>query len=263
MLGTLTTWQRVLFQALATLIALPFLWPMVTIVATSFQGAGVVANYSAVVTKTPFLRFMLNSAIISAGTIALVFSTTLLAAYAFSKMEFRGRRALFNAVLVGLVLPAIALIVPMFNIMRGLGLFNTYWAVILPLAAITVPFTVLLTRTYLDGLPNELLEAARIDGASSFRTLVSLVVPLAKPIIAVVIVWTFLQSWNEFFLPLLLLQSVEMQAVTQVPLYFTSTYGSDTPKIFASLVLICLPIVVAYLSLQKFFERGLAAGAIK
>lgn len=263
MLGKLTTRQRVLFQILATIIAFPFFWPMMTIVATSFSGAGFVENYTAVITKTPFLRFILNSAIISAGTIALVFVATFLASYAFSKMKFRGSSFLFNSVLIGLVLPAIALIVPIFNIVRTMGLFNTHLGVIIPLTAITVPFTILLTRNYLNGLPNELLEAARLDGASSFRALVGVVIPLAKPIVAVVIVWTFLQSWNEFFLPLLLLQSVEMQAVTQVPLYFTSTYGSDTPKIFASLVLISLPIVIAYLALQKFFERGLTAGAVK
>lgn len=263
MFGRLKKRERLVLQILATLIAIPFAYPLITIVATSFEGQGPVENYMAVLTRTPFLRFLLNSVIIAGGTIILVFVCTMLAAYAFSKLRFPGRQMLFMIVLGGLVLPAIALIVPIFTIVLRLGLMNTHVAVILPLAAITIPFTVLLTRNYLDGVPDEILEAARIDGANTFVTLVWVVMPLAKPIIAVVLVWTFLQSWNEFFLPLLLLQSTDMQAVTQVPLYFTSEYGSDTPKIFASLVLISLPVTIAYLSLQRLFERGLTAGAVK
>lgn len=263
MFGRTTRRQQILFQVLATIIVIPFLFPLVNIVATSFEGAGVVANYTAVISKTPFLRFLGNSAIISAGTVTIVFVATMLSAYAFAKLKFRGRSVLFNMILVGLVLPAIALIVPMFSIVNALGLFNTHLAVIVPLSAVTIPFTLLLARNYLMSVPDEILEAAKIDGANTFMTLWRIVLPLAKPIIAVVVVWTFLQSWNEFFLPLLFLQSVDMQAVTQVPVYFTSTYGSDVPKIFASLVLISLPIVIAYLSLQKFFERGLTAGAVK
>ncbi|MEF3402232.1 carbohydrate ABC transporter permease [Agromyces sp. CCNWLW203] len=263
MFGRLRTRDRVVLQVLATLIAIPFAYPIIVIVATSFEGQGAIENYTAVLTRTPFLRFLANSAIIAGGTIVITFVCTMLAAYAFSKLRFPGRQMLFVVVLGGLVLPAIALIVPIFTIMLGLGLMNTHIAVILPLAAITIPFTVLLAKNFLDGVPDEILEAAKIDGANTLGTLFWIVLPLARPIIAVVLVWTFLQSWNEFFLPLLLLQSSDMQAVTQVPLYFTSEYGSDTPKIFASLVLISLPVTIAYLSLQKLFERGLTAGAVK
>jgi raffinose/stachyose/melibiose transport system permease protein len=178
-------------------------------------------------------------------------------------MKFAGRRLLFNAILVGLVLPVIALIVPLFILIARLQLFNNFIAVIVPLAAVLIPLTLLLTKNYLDGIPVEIIEAAKIDGASSFSTLFRIVIPLSRPITAVIIVWAFLNSWNEFFLPLLFLQDPDLQVITQVPTYFTSTYGSDVPKIFAALVLISLPIVIAYLSMQRYFERGLSAGAIK
>lgn len=254
---------KIVAQILMTLIALPFALPLLAIIAKSFDGAGFVANYGAVLTRTPFLSSLRNSAIISAGTIAVVYVCTMLAAYAFAKMRFAGRGLVFNAVLGGLVLPGIALIVPLFVIVARLGLFNNFLSVIVPLSAGIVPFTVLLTRNYLISIPDDILEAARIDGCGSVRTLLRIVLPLAKPITAVVVVWAFLQSWNEFFLPLLFLQDPALQTVTTIPAYFTSTYGSDQPKIFAALVLICLPIVIAYLSLQKFFEKGLSAGAIK
>jgi raffinose/stachyose/melibiose transport system permease protein len=255
--------SRLLYQGLATLVAIPFLLPIIWILITSGAGQGWIANYGAVLTETPFLRFTLNSALISAGTIALVYACTMMAGFAFSKLKFAGRDLLFNSFLVGLTLPAIALIVPLFITVQRLGLSNNYLSVILPLAATTIPFTLLLARNYLRGIPDEVLEAAKLDGCNSFTTLIRVVLPLSRPISAVVIVWAFLQSWNEFFLPLLFLQDPSMQTLTQVPLYFSSVYGSDVPKIFASLVLISLPVVVTYMLLQKFFERGLTAGSIK
>ena len=254
---------RLIAQVVATVFAIPFLLPLIAIVSESFQGEGFAKNYLAVLTETPIVQSALNSAIISAGVIALVYVCTMLSGYAFGKMHFKGKKLVFNAILVGLVLPTIALVVPLFLIVQRLGLFNNYLAVIVPLAATVIPFTLLLTRNYLAAIPDEVLEAARIDGCSSFGTLVRIVLPLAKPITAVLVVWAFLQAWNEFFLPLLFLQDQSLQTVTTIPLYFTSTYGSDQPKIFAALVLICLPIVIAYLCLQKFFEKGLSAGAIK
>ncbi|MFT4110885.1 carbohydrate ABC transporter permease [Propionicimonas sp.] len=258
------TWRsRVAYQVLATVLILPFVLPLLWIVMISFEGAGAAANYAAVFTQTPFVRFLFNSLLISIGTVALVFVCTMLAGYALGKLEFRGRELIFTGILAGLMLPAVALIVPLFMTVRRFGLFNNFLAVIVPLTAVLLPMTILLARNFIKGIPDELLDAARIDGATSFGALTRIVIPLSRPIIAVVIVWAFLNSWNEFLLPLLFLQDTSLQAVTQIPTYFTSTYGSDVPKIFAALVLMCLPIVIAYLAFQKFFERGLTAGALK
>jgi raffinose/stachyose/melibiose transport system permease protein len=253
----------VICQIIVTIIVLPFVFPLVAIIAESFSGAGFVANYGAVLTKTPLLRSTLNSAIIAVGVIALVYVCTMLAGYAFSKMRFAGKTIIFDAILVGLVLPTIALIVPLFIFVSDLNLFNNFLAVILPLATTVIPFTLLLTRNSLAALPDEVLEAARTDGCTSFSTLIRVVLPLAKPITAVLIVWALLQAWNEFFLPLLFLPDTKLATITTIPTYFTSTYGSDVPKIFAALVMISLPIVIAYLALQKFFEKGISAGAVK
>jgi raffinose/stachyose/melibiose transport system permease protein len=263
MFGRPSKLTRVISQVFATLVALPFLLPLIAIVAKSTNGEGFLKNYTAVITKTPILQAALNSAVISVGVIALVYVFSMLAGYAFAKMHFLGKKLMFNAILVGLALPMVALIVPLFTIVYRLGMFNNYFAVIVPLAATIIPFTLLLARNYLSGIPDEVIEAAHIDGSNSFSTLVRIVLPLAKPIAPVIVLWAFLQAWNEFFLPLLFLPDPSLQTVTTIPLYFTSTYGSDQPKIFAALVLICLPMVIAYLSLQKFFEKGLSAGAIK
>jgi raffinose/stachyose/melibiose transport system permease protein len=263
MFGRPTIRGRVISQLVATLVIIPFLLPLLAIVGTSMAGQGLIINYSAVFTNTPFLADVGNSAAISLGTIVIVFCVTMLAGYGFSKLGFSGKTVFFNAFLVGLSLPSIALIVPLFLIIQRVGLFNNYFSVILPLSAATVPFTLLLVRNYLNGIPDEILEAAKLDGCNSFSTFIRVVLPLSKPIAVVVIVWSFLQSWNEFFLPLLFLQNPALQTLTQVPTYFTSTYGTDVPKVFAALVLISVPIVVMYLLLQRFFEQGLSAGAIK
>lgn len=263
MFGRPTAKSRIIYQILATIMVLPFALPLIWIVMISFEGQGAVKNYTAVVTQTPFLQFIINSVIISAGTVAAVFVCTMLAAYALSKMRFVGRELIYGAIIGGLMLPAIALIVPLFNMVKATGLFNNHLAVILPLTAVLLPMTVLLTRNYMLGIPDELIESARLDGANSFGILIRLIAPLSRPIAAVVVVWSFLNSWNEFLLPLLFLQDTKLQVVTQVPTYFTSTYGSDVPKIFAALVMMCLPIVITYLAFQRFFERGLTAGALK
>lgn len=255
--------SRIFYQVLATILLLPFAVPLYWIVSVSFRGQGAATNYAAVLTQTPFARFLLNSAVISAGTIAIVFVCTMLAGYALGKLKFAGRELIFRGIVAGLMLPGIALIVPLFNMVKKFGLFNNFTAVIVPLCAVILPMTILLTRNFVQGIPDELLDAAKIDGATSFSVLLRIVVPLAKPIIAVIIVWSFLNSWNEFLFPLLFLQDPSMQAITQVPVYFTSTYSTDVAKIFAALVLMSLPIVITYLAFQKFFERGLTAGAIK
>jgi raffinose/stachyose/melibiose transport system permease protein len=262
MFGRQSTRSAALTTTVAMLVAAAFALPLLFVLRYSLEGEGL-GNYGAVLADTPFVRNLLNSATISAGVVAAVVVTTSLAAFAFSKLEIRGKRLLFASLIVGLTMPTIALLVPLFVTVQRLGLFNSHLSVILPLAAVTTPFTLLLMRNYIDGIPDEIIDASRIDGCTNLQTLRLVVLPLCRPILAVVVVWSFLQSWNEFFLPLLLLQSEERQTLTQIPLYFTSVYGSDTPKIFASLVLISLPVVAAYLSMQRLFERGLTAGALK
>jgi raffinose/stachyose/melibiose transport system permease protein len=247
----------------AGLVVALFAVPLVLIVATSFEGEGAVGNYDAVLQRTPFLRYAWNSLVIAALTVALVYVVTMLAGYGLTKLGLRGRTLIFSAILVGLVMPVLTIIVPIFITVQRLGLFSHPLAVVVPLSAVVVPFTLTLVKGYLDDLPDEILEAARVDGATTFGTLIRIVIPLSGPISAVVILWTFLQAWNEFFLPLLVMQREDSRAITQIPAYFTSQYGSDVPKIFAALVLMSLPVTIAYLLAQRSFQQGLTAGSLK
>jgi len=255
-------WSKGLLQLLATVLVLPYLFPLIAMVQGSFAGAGW-ANYRDVLAVPGFFRFFLNSAIISAGVIVLVYVVTMLAAYGFAKLHIRFREVYFWMLLACLTLPGVVLLTPLFVTTQALGLFNTYAAVILPLAALQVPFAVLLTRNFINGLPDELFEAARVDGANSYRGFVHLVIPLTRPIAAAVLIFTLVASWNDYLFPLVFLQSPQLQTITLVPQFFVGEFSNDQTKILAAAVITAIPEIVAYLSLQRLFERGLSAGAIK
>lgn len=253
---------NMMFQVILTVLAVIFLFPLLVMVSVSLRGQGI-GNYVAVLQHPMIPRFFLNSALVTICTIVLVYVITILSAYAFSKLPIRGKTALFSALLVGLLLPAVAIMVPLFFTIRAMGLMNNYLALILPYAAFALPFTTLLARNFFDGLPNELLDAARIDGCNSFTALVRVVMPLSRPISVVVVLWTFLSAWNEYFLVLLFMQNDQMKTLTHAPQFFVGVYTQDTGKIFATLVLISLPIMVLYLALQRYFESGMTSGALK
>ena len=134
---------------------------------------------------------------------------------------------------------------------------------VLPLAALQVPFAILLVRNFLDGVPHELFEAMRVDGASAFSVFRFLVIPLTRPIASAVAIFTIIGAWNDYLMPLVFLQTQSKQTLTLVPQFFQGEFNDDQTKILASAVLTALPEVLAYLLLQRHFERGLTAGAIK
>lgn len=254
--------RGILQQIVLTALALAFLLPLLIAARVSLQGDGF-GNYLTVIQQPLIPRFFINSVVVTAATIAIVYLITSLAGYAFSKLRFRGKEFLFLAVLVGLMIPSVALIVPLFFTVVRLQLLDNYLALILPYTALALPFTLLLMRNFVDGLPDEMIDAARVDGCNSLATWWYIIVPLTKPISMVVVIWTFLFSWNEYFLPLLFMQQESMQLVTQAPQFFYAQYTQDTGKIFAALILIALPVMVAYLSLQRYFQEGMVSGAGK
>jgi raffinose/stachyose/melibiose transport system permease protein len=253
---------RVLLQILVTLMVLPFLYPLVVAVQGSLSGQGW-GNYRAVFGVGAVPTFFRNSLLIAAGTIVVVYACTMLAAFGFAKLHIRGKEVFFWMLLIALTLPEVVLLAPLFVTTIKLGLYDTHLSVILPLAALQIPFTVLLTRRFVDGVPSDLLDAARVDGAGSVRAFWHVILPLTRPIAAAIVLLTLISAWNSYLLPLLFLQDPAKQTVTLLPQYFVSQYTNDQTKVLASAVIAAVPEIIAYLCLQRLFERGLSAGALR
>jgi raffinose/stachyose/melibiose transport system permease protein len=249
-------------QILLTVLVVPFTFPLIAMIQGSLVGQGW-GNYETVLSLPLLPGFFLNSAIVAASVIVIVLICTLTAAFGFSKLRIAGKEVYFWLLLAALTLPGVVLLAPLFATVTQVGAYNSLIAVILPLAALQVPFTTLLARNFVDGIPDQLIEAARVDGANTFLIFRYVLLPLTRPIIAAIVVLVFINSWNEFLLPLLFLQTPDQQTVTLVPQYFVGQYNNDQTKVLAAAVLTGLPVVIAYISLQRFFERGLAAGALK
>ena len=257
-----STRSRVFVQTMLTLMVLPFVVPLFAMVQGSLRGQGF-GNYKAVLSVPGLALFFRNSAFIALCAIAIVYVATMMAAFGFSKLRIRRKEVFFWMMMAALTLPEVILLSPLFAMAAKVGLYNTFWAVIIPTAALQVPFTVLLTRTYVDGIPDELFEAARIDGAGTLRMFWNVLLPLSRPMAVAVVVLVLINAWNAYLLPLVFLIDPNYQVVTLLPQYFQGQYTDDQTKVLAGALLTALPTIVAYISLQRYFERGMAAGALK
>ena len=247
--------SKILLQLLLFIMTVPYVLPLIQMVAGSLGGRGF-ANYKAVWDTGVVPTFFRNSAIISGGVILLVYVFSMTAGFGFSKLHIFGKEVYFWLILVALTLPEVILLTPLFVTFQKLRMYNTFFSVIFPQTALQMPFTILLTRNFLDGVPDELMEAAR-------QLFVSIIIPLTKPIASAVIVLTLINSWNAYLLPLLFLQSPAKQTVTLLPQFFQGEFTNDQTKILAAAVMTAIPEIAAYLCMQKNFEKGMSAGALK
>ena len=216
-----------------------------------------------------FARWLLNTIVYAttAGIGAALFAT--MAGYALAKYEFLGKRFVFAIILGAVMIPQTALVVPLFLLMSKVGLVNTPWAVILP--SLVYPPGVFLMRVYADdAIPNELLDAGRVDGAGELHIFFSLALRLLMPGFATVLILSFVATWNNYFLPLVVLSSAEYFPVTVglAQWYATATVGSGGGAALFTLVLAgalisIVPVIVAFIVMQRFWQGGLGAGGVK
>ncbi|MBO4809740.1 MAG: carbohydrate ABC transporter permease [Lachnospiraceae bacterium] len=254
--------KKILLQILLFVMTVPYLLPLLQMFLGSLGGRGFY-NYVAVWNTGVVPTYFRNSIIISAGVILIVYVLSMTAGFGFAKLNILGKEAFFWLILVALTLPEVILLTPLFVTFQRMHLFSTFFSVIFPLAALQLPFTILLIRNFDAGIPSELMEAAKIDGATTSQAFLHVILPLTKPIGSAVAMLTLINSWNSYLLPLLFLQKPSMQTVTLLPQYFQGEFTNDQTKILAAAVLTAIPEIVAYLCMQKNFERGMSAGALK
>jgi multiple sugar transport system permease protein len=199
----------------------------------------------------------ITSTLIALGTVV----TASLAAFALSRMRFRQRGAFFWFILIGIMIPGQVLIVPQFREFGSLNLLNTYWAVILP--QIPTAIAVFIFKQFFDGLPRDLDEAARMDGAGFFRTYSQVVMPLAKPVVAAVSIFTFVWSWNNLLWPLLVLTNPKLMTIPVGLATVQGTYGIRYADTMASAILGALPLILCFLLFQRRIVEGIAGTGLK
>jgi raffinose/stachyose/melibiose transport system permease protein len=207
--------------------------------------------------------YILNSVIVSISTVAVVLAASSLAAYAFSKFRFRGNRILFYLFVLTLIVPQQNAIIPLYAVVAGLHLMDTYLALILPYAAGGLPFSIFLLRAFFDSVPREIEDAARVDGCSNFATFWRIVVPISVPGLATITIFQFLGAWNEFFLALIFIRSAALRTIPLGLQAFFYEYSVNWGPLFAALAIVTIPVVVVYILMQRQFIQGLTAGAVK
>ena len=210
-----------------------------------------------------FGTYLRSSAIVTVSVVAISTVVSILAGYAFGLMRFRGEQVLFYAILLGLMVPMEAIIVPLYYDMRSVGLTDTYWALILPQTALSIAFGTFWMRAFFRSVPRSLIEAARLDGSSSWSTLWRVVMPLARPAVLTMVVLVFMWTWNEFLLALVMVSDESLRTAPLGLAFFQGRNTNDEALLAAGSLIVAAPVVLVYLFLQRHFIRGMLGGAVK
>ncbi len=221
------------------------------------------SNYTVILRSHAFWRQLANSTLVMLATTFLVLALASAAAFVFARMPFRGREFLFTFYVIGLLFPLAVAILPVYLLIRELGLVDTLWGIILPQVAFLMPLSVLILRNFFLGIPNELEDAAYVDGATAFQFFTRILLPLARPGLAAVAVLTMVYSWNNFFLPLVVLNSEKRWTLPLGVMQYSGQYSSDWGAILAFLTLAMTPAIVFYLFAERQIIAGLTAGSLK
>lgn len=219
-------------------------------------------NYTMIWSDNPILQHLMNSLLITVPSVILVIIFGSMTAFALSRLRFAFKGIVFGVLILALILPMASIVVATFKILQSMGLYNQIAGLVLVYTALGIPFAVIIIRTAFMAIPEETYEAAIMDGASKWRIYSRIYLPLAKPALAVVVIWQVMMTWNDFLLPLVALQDNSSKPLTLVPLAYRGLYLSQPGALFAVLVLISIPIVIVFLLVQRHLVNGLA-GAIK
>lgn len=271
--GTSTAY-KVFAVVILIMLAIFFLFPLYWIVTGSFKSAidinakvpvwfpmnPTMGNYDKLFAKPAFL-WLFNIVFISAMAMILTCITAALAGYALGKKRFYGRTILFTIIICAMALPKQVIVIPLAQEMKLLHMSDTLWAVILP--TVGWPFGVFLMKQFSETIPNEILEAARVDGAGELKTFFSVVFPMIKPGSGALAIFTFVNTWNDYFLQLVMLTSEEKWTLPLAIANMQGEMSSDFGLIMAGAALASIPIIVVFIAFQKYFTQGIAMGAVK
>lgn len=220
-------------------------------------------NFERILTNPDFWNSFKNSVLITGGVVIIGVTLSSCLAFVFSRMRFTGKMLLFNILSLGLLFPLVVAILPIFIQIRQLGLINNLWGVILPMVAFGMPGSVIILRGFFMAIPTELEDAAYIDGCSTLGFFRFILLPMARPAIAAVATLQVIGAWNEYFLPLLVLNDQKLWPLPLGIMQFQGQYGSEWALIMAYITILIVPVVLFYILTQRFIVTGLTGGELK
>ncbi|OAM84270.1 carbohydrate ABC transporter permease [Devosia elaeis] len=222
-----------------------------------------IGNFVKIWTETNFLRYLLNSFVVTGASMVLILTLGTMAAYAIGRYQFTGSGFILMFFLAGLTLPLKLAIIPLFMLMRDLSILNNQLSLIFVYTAMGLPTTVFIMTGFIRTLPNELEDAARMDGASEARIMWSIMLPLVRPAMVIAGIQNVVPIWNDFFFPLVFIQNDNLKTLPQGLTTFMGEYTTDWGVLFAGLTLSAAPIILIYIVLSKQFIAGMTSGAVK
>ena len=252
-----------------------FLMPIVWVVFSSFKPAGELFawppsligknpgldNYILALEEGDFVRYFVNTVMVSLIATLLTVVVNVMAGYVFAKYHFRGERLLFGMVMVTLMIPLEAIMIPIFKVIVATKLYDSLWGLIIP--AVASPTAVFLVRQYYVPIPNELMEAARIDGASELQIFLRVMLPLAKPVVSVLCIFSFMWRWNDYLWPKLVINNKRNYTLQLALANFSGEYSVDWNSLLAMSVISMIPVLIVFVTLQKYIIGGMTAGGVK
>jgi multiple sugar transport system permease protein len=267
--------NAVLVNGALLAIAIVSLAPLAWMLSVSFMPMGEAArfpppllpsaatldNYRELFARTGIARNFANSLLVSGAITLLSLLVNTMSGYAFAKLQFAGRERVFQVLLAALVIPAQVAMLPLFLLMKELGLVNTYAGVVVP--ALATVFGIFLVRQYARSIPDELLEAARIDGAGELRIFFRIVLPMLKPVLVTLAIFTFMGSWNDFMWPLIVLTDQEHYTLPVALATLSREHIMDVELMMAGAVVTVVPVLLLFLALQRYYIQGLLLGSVK
>ena len=268
-------WLAIQVNGLLLVLALLSLVPLLWMFSVSFMPRGEASqfpppflptdagldNYRELFRTTGIGRNFANSLLVSSAITLLSLLVNTLAGYAFAKLRFAGRTRIFRLLLAALVVPAQVAMLPLFLLMKQLGLVNSWWGVILP--GMATVFGIFLVRQYARSIPDDLIEAARIDGAGDLRIFFQVVLPMLKPVLVTLAIFTFMGAWNDFMWPLIVLTDQQHHTLPVALAALSREHVMDVELMMAGAVVTVLPVLALFLLLQRYYVQGLLLGSVK
>ena len=255
---------KAVIQILLALLGLVYLVPLVNVIVQSLAGAGL-SNYTYLFTSGfPIVRMIFNSFLVSILQVLVILAVASPSAFAFSKLNFPGRDAIYMAILLTMSISMLCFITPLFQTLKVLGWMNTYPALVLPAATFWIPVAILILKNYFDSLGREMLEATMMEGGGFFTAWWKVYLPVSRPATVNVVVFAFINSWNDYLNPLLFSRTDDMKTLPMAVVALTnSIYGARPEVVAACLVIMAVPSVGVYLLLSNYLGEGMTAGSVK